>query len=287
MSFKDITSIGCGGKIKYLYLPNSIESLAKVFKMLNEENYLYEIVGNGTNILASDEDYDGVVINTKSLAYSYEIYSDTLVCNAFYPSKKLAYELGKLNIGDLSFLAGIPGLVGGAVKQNSGAYGEEVKDYLLEIKYIDHQGNIRVKTKDEMLFDYRYSIFKDISGIIIEATFKIRQNIETMSKIKERLKKRKETQPINSKNMGSIFKNPGICKAWEIIDKLGLRGTRINDAAVSIKHANFIINLGDAKSQDVLDLIKIIQRRSEKELGVVLECEINLINWKSIDFNVK
>lgn len=277
MSFKNITSIGCGGKIKTAYFPKDIASLCKVIKKCNENQMPYLIVGNGTNILALDKEYEELVIILNKLPYDYKVEDGKIVCSAFYPSPKIAQELCNKQIKTLAFLAGVPGLIGGAVKQNSGAYKEEISDYILSVKVIDEKGEIKEYQAEDLKYAYRKSIFHENREIIIEASFKVEydENIKNQNEIRKL--KRKESQPLNTKNMGSIFKNPGLCFAWEVIDKLGLRGYRINDAAVSMKHANFIINLNHAKSQDVLDLIELIKKNSYYQFGLLLETEINIL----------
>ncbi len=277
MSFKDITTIGCGGKIKHVYLPKNISSLQNVYKYINKNNLKHTIISNGSNVLASDKFYDGIVILLKNIESSYQIYDNTLICSAFYSSSRLANELAKLKIGNLSFLCGIPGLIGGAIKQNCGAYNDEIRNHLLEVKYINTKGEIVTILNKDLMLSYRYSIFHEIDGIIIEGTFKIEKDVETSSIIKERMFQRNNTQPVGTKNMGSIFKNPSTYKAWEVIDKLNMRGTKKNGATISNKHANFIINEDNSTSEDIFDLINEVKKRSIEELGIKMDCEISII----------
>lgn len=275
-SFKELTTIEIGGKIKYFYSPNSIDSLGKVFKYINDNNIRYFIIGNGSNILASDEFFDGVVINMKSLPKKLELYIDCIYVGASYPTIKLAYDLSRLCLGDLSFLGGIPGLLGGAIYNNSGAFNDNISNHLIEIDYIDTNGILSTISANNANFSYRSSIFHDFNWIIVGAKIRVTK-METTDKLEKNFNYRINTQPINKKSMGSIFKNHPLIESWKIIDSLGLRGFSINDAEISSKHTNFIINNNNASYEDINSLIELIKRRSENELGIKLETEITFI----------
>ncbi len=278
-SFKELTTIGCGGIIDTLFTPNSIKSLQKAFLYINEFDLNYFILGNGSNVLACLDKYDLIVINLRKLDYSYNINKNNnniINVSAFYPTTKLAYDLAKLKLGDLSFLGGIPGLLGGAIYNNSGAYSDDISKHLIDVSYINSNGEIITINNEECAFSYRRSIFHYIKGIIIEARFKI-DNIDTFDILKKRLEKRKISQPLEAKSMGSIFKNNPLIPAWKVIDALGMRGFNLNNACISHKHSNFIINAGDTKGIDVYNLINIIKRRSELEFGIKLDYEITII----------
>lgn len=276
-SFKELTTIGCGGKIKYVYLPNDITSLCEAYRYIKSNNYKYAVLGNGSNILASDNDYNGIVILLKKLEYSYSILDNNTICvSAFYPTIKLAYDLANNELGDLSFLGGIPGLLGGAIYNNSGAYNDSISNHVIEVKYIDTAGNIKTISNLGCAFGYRKSIFHYIEGIIIECSLRV-EKIITKEKLEKRRRKRQESQPLENKSMGSVFKNNPLIPSWKIIDALGLRGLRIGDASISAKHANFIINLGSAKSSDIISIIDLIETRSRLEFGINLSKEITII----------
>lgn len=276
ISFKNLTTIGCGGSIDWVFSPSSVESLAKAYQWIMEHNIRYFVIGNGSNVLASDDDFHGVVICLNKMPYQYKVKDNILDCSAFYPTTKLAYDLAKDGYGDLSFYGGIPGLLGGAIYNNSGAFNSQTKDRLIDVTYINTAGKKITLTNEECAFQYRKSIFHSIKGIIISARFKV-DHIQTLELLNKRNALRKLTQPLECKSMGSIFKNNKLIQAWKVVDALGMRGFRIADAAVSAKHANFIINLGNAKTKDIESLIELIKRRAFLEFGITLQCEITEI----------
>ncbi len=275
-TFKELTTIGCGGKIECVFFPKDIESLRRAYKFIKENNLKYFILGNGSNILASDLYFSGIVICVKKMKYSYDYKEDKIRVSAFYPTINLAYDLASKELGDLSFLGGIPGLLGGAIYNNSGAYNDNIANHLVEVKYIDTAGNIQVLEKNMCDFGYRSSVFHYIEGIIIEATLLVEKK-ETKHLLDARKKQRQLTQPLEAKSMGSVFKNNPLIPSWKIIDALHLRGFRIGDAAISAKHTNFIINMGNAKSSEILSLIELIETRSRLEFGIQLVSEITII----------
>ncbi len=275
-SFKDLTTIGCGGKIQSLYYPKNIDCLIRAYKFIKKNNLKYFIIGNGSNILASDLDYKGIVICLKKLPYFYKHKDDYIIVSAFYPTIKLANDLADLGLGDLSYLGGVPGLLGGAIFNNSGAYKKTISDDLISIKYIDTSGSIKNITVDKLNLNYRSSVFHYIEGIIIEAKIRVKK-VQTKDLLILRKNKRQETQPLEYKSMGSVFKNDNLIPSWKIIDSLNLRGFRIGDAQISTKHTNFIINLGHAKSSDIINLINLIQTRSRLEYGIELIPEITIL----------
>ena len=275
-TFQDLTTIGCGGRIYLLYTPNSISSLQKAFIFILENELKYFILGNGSNVLAMDHDFDGIVIHLRRMPYSYSVENDILTCSAFYPTSKLAYDLAKEEWGNLSFLGGIPGLLGGAIYNNSGAYKDDIAHHLVDVTYINSSGKLITINNRDCAFNYRKSIFHYIDGIIVSARFNVTK-MKTMELLEKRAKQRKLSQPLESRNMGSIFKNNPLLPAWKIVDALGMRGFHLADAAVSAKHANFIINTGHAKSSDILSLIELIQKRAELEFGIQLSYEITIL----------
>lgn len=275
--FKNLTTIGLGGKIRVLFYPISIEKLCFAFRYIKENNLKYFVIGNGSNTLALDNNYDGIVISLKELKKSFIAKDNILTISANYPTIRLAYELSELNLGDLSFLGGIPGTIGGAIYNNSGAYNDSIKNHLIDVTYIDTSGNLVTLDNSKLMLGYRMSVFHKIEGIIVSARFCVK-SVDTKSILLQRLNQRRKSQPLNEKSMGSIFKNSPIIPSYRIIDALNMRGFKINGIEVSNKHSNFIINANEGNSKDVLKIIEIIQKRAKLEFGINLEYEITLVN---------
>ena len=179
----------------------------------------------------------------------------------------------------LEFASGIPGTVGGAVKMNAGAYGGEFKDIVVETTYLNSEQNLKKIQNKEHKFSYRYSIFDETNDIIISTKLKLKKGNKEFikSKMEEFSLKRKEKQPINFPNAGSVFKRKNEYIPAEIIDKCGLKGYNIGDAYVSKLHAGFIINKGNATAQDVLNLIEHIKNVVKEKYYINLELEIKVI----------
>lgn len=275
-SFKELTTIGVGGDIRILYYPKDIKSLCLAYKFICENNLRYFIIGNGSNILAKDDKYAGIVICLKKMKHELIKKNDQITVSAFYPTINLAYDLANEGLGDLSFLGGIPGLLGGAIYNNSGAYNDCISNHIISVDYINTNGEIITVNNNMCAFGYRSSIFHYCRGIIISANIRV-SRVETIETLQKRKKERQLSQPLEAKSMGSIFKNNPLIPSWMVIDALNLRGFRINDAQVSYKHSNFIINLGNASSSDILDLIRLIETRSKLELGIKLISEITIV----------
>ena len=275
-SFKELTTIKTGGVIKYLYTPNNVDSLMKVFNYINENEIKYFVLGNGSNVLASDMFFDGIVINMRKIPTYLDIYDDYIEVSSNYNVSKLASELALKELGDLSFLFGIPGTIGGAIFNNSGAFKDNIGNHIISVNYISKSGEIKTLLKDDIHLGYRTSIFHFYDYIIVSAKIKI-EKLKTDEKILKYKEIRHQNQPINTFNFGSVFKNKSNIKGWEIVDMLGMRGFTYNGAMISEKHSNFIINYNKASSNDILNLIELIKKRAKLELGIELETELTII----------
>ena len=286
ISIKNLTTIGCGGRVKYLYLPNNINSLAVVYKYINIHEIKYMIIGRGSNILHASDYFDGVIISLDLIPKRIDINDEYMVVTSNVRVGYLLNYMSNLEIGDLSFLAGVPGSVGGAIFMNAGAFDDEIGNYVIDVKYIDFYGKIITILHDDIMFKYRSSIFKYIKGIIVECKIRYRKNIVTKDKIKANLELRKLRHPIGVKSMGSVFKNPKSIKAYEVIKLIGCDKLQIGDAYISEKHSNFIINKGNAKASDILSIIDTIKRKA-LEQNIILEEEIIIFEWFPLFFSFK
>lgn len=273
------TSYKTGGIAKYLVYPNTIESLIELIKYIKNNNIKYFILGNGTNIIFTDDFYDGVVINLKKLN-NLLVSKNTICVSSGYSLQKLVGITVEKNLSGLEFAAGIPGTVGGAIYMNAGAYGSAMADIIDEVTYLEND-EIKTKKREELEFGYRESCFKNNKNIIILSTkikLKPSNKKEIQDTIKEYTEKRIKTQPLEYPTAGSVFKNPDNISAGALIEhKLNLKGHNVNDAYISTKHANFIINKGNAKSEDIIRLIKEIQREALEKEGINLELEQEII----------
>ena len=240
----------------------------------------YIIIGNGSNIILPDSDYDGVVILLSKLNET-KINENTV--NAFC-GVSLTYfvnELVKNNLGGLESLSGIPGTLGGAIFNNAGCYGQTISDKLDNVTYLEN-GEIKTINKEECNFSYRDSMFKQNKNfIILSAKFKLdyKKKEEMLNNIKENMIKRNTSQPLNYPNAGSVFRNPTGYSAGKLIEDAGLKNYHINGAYVSDKHANFIINKDNASSADIIELIEYIQKEISEKYNIKLKLEQEIIKY--------
>lgn len=280
LSFKDVTTLKIGGQIECLYRPLSLDDLILGYQYICMHNIKYFVIGNGSNILASDKDYDGVVISVKELNKLIKISDNKFIAYSGIPSAKLAFELAKLGYTGSEFLSVIPGTIGGAIYMNSGAYGKEAKDIVEEVMFLNESGKIDIIKYDEIDFSYRKSVFQNMKGIIISALINVKySNIQNLGfeKIATYKKNKKTTQPINLLSAGSTFKNPVKMPSWKIIDSLGYRGYIRNDVMVSNEHTNYLVNIKSATFDDMMYLINKIKKEAKETFGVDLECEWDII----------
>lgn len=273
---KKHTSFRIGGRAKLLAVPENIDQLQSLLK--NNELPLI-IIGGGTNILAADNGFKGLVIKTSKLNKVY-VKGNLIVAQAGAGISKIVNKALKNKLTGLEFLAGIPGSVGGAVKGNAGAWRKSVGISIEFVKTFTRKGASRKITKKKLRFFYRKS---NIKGIIYEVAFKLKKGQPSRIKktVMKYLKRRNEKHP-SEPSAGSTFINPVAAgknsfTAGRLIESVGLKGLRVGGAEVSKKHANFIINTGSATAKDVINLIKIIKNRVKTRLNVTLQPEIHVI----------
>ena len=279
--FSDLTTIKIGGKIRLLFYPNSIDSFIKFYRYyLLYKDYELIVIGNGSNVLASDNDFDGIVITFKKCLLKYTIINNIVHVNSGVMINDLINYLKKKNLGGLEKLYSIPATIGGMVKMNAGAYHVNISDKLKKIKCIDNNGYVIEIEKNDIVFDYRRSSIPN-QYIILECVFEL--EYKSIYEINENIKyvkeSRLERQPVNELNAGSTFKNILPFSSWKLIDKVGMRGFSINDACVSEKHCNFLINKNKAKSEEMCRLIELIKEKVKQEFNHELECEWIFINF--------
>lgn len=271
------TSFKVGGTADFFIIANNIKELIYILKLAKELKIKTYILGNGTNVIVKDEGFRGIIIklNFKNL----KVEEDKIVAGAGVSVALLSEYAYRSNIKGYEFISGIPGTVGGAVKMNAGAYGSEIKNILISTTYLDEKYNIKEIKNEEHDFSYRKSIFERKKWIILESTFKVEKGNkeEIKQKRQEISEARKEKQPLDMPNAGSIFKRGEECIPAKLIDDAGLKGYTIGGAQVSKKHAGFIVNTGNASTQDIIDLIKHIQATIKEKFNKDLELEVIII----------
>ena len=277
--FSELTTMKVGGKIKNLYYPQTVENLLEVINYLDKRDKSFFILGNGSNVIASDRVFKNLVINGKYLIKPIEFYSDNFVVSGFMDLRIVIAKLIEKNISTLTKLAGIPATVGGAIYMNAGANNCSISDDLLWVKFILNSKIIKA-TKDELSFAYRDSFFKGKNCIILEASFKSLIDEKTKDLYKEILKKRRTTQPLNYPNSGSVFRNLEDIKAYQIIQKINLVDCMMGNAKFSERHANFIVNVNKARAIDVYRLINYAKEKAKNMLQIELKEEVILLNFK-------
>ena len=296
------TTFKIGGLAKYFFVAKNKEDLKKAILWAKKREIPFFIFGGGSNVLFSDEGFDGLVIKLSNTQY--EIRNTKVTAEAGVPLQKLVLETAKKGLSGLENLAGIPGTLGGAIWGNAGAFGREIGDLVEEVKILKIENcklQIAKLKKKDCKFGYRDSIFKKRKNwIILEATLKLKKGKrkEIEEKIKEVLKLRKEKQPLEFPSAGSVFKNVpiekvpkkiqekfkekiknGFLPAGALIEAANLKGYQIGGAKISEKHANFIVNVGKAKANDVMQLIEKIKKEVKKKFRVQLEEEIGLVGF--------
>ena len=278
------TSLLVGGPADIFILPRDKEDILTVFKF-NKDLPVY-FLGEGSNLLAPDKGFRGIVMSLKEgfrsikppLFFRKLDGNDYAVIKAGAGVKMsyLAKYAAKYSLAGLESLAGIPGSLGGALIMNAGAEGKEIGDLVRSVTRVTPEGEIQTVKRDGLVFEYRKTIFPPGGGIIVEAELELKKGdrLHIQDAIDRNLKRRGKTQPLTVPNSGSIFKNPPGANAGRLIESAGLKGFSIGDAGISIKHANFIVNKGEAKSADVIKLIGHIQSVVKEKTGADLETEI-------------
>lgn len=277
---KKHTSFKIGGPADLFIYVNSTENLKILLDAINAKGIPFFILGNGTNLLVSDEGFRGIVLSFAKKSNELTIENGNIInCGAGVPLARVCVTALKKSLSGLEFAWGIPGSCGGALFMNAGAYGHEMSDIIIEGTHITDSGNLQVLSKKDLNFSYRKSFYSDKSFIIVSMKIKLKEKSADIirAKMYENISKRKDKQPLEYPNAGSIFKRPIGYYAGTLIEKCELKGKSVGGAMVSTKHAGFIVNTGDATAQNVCDLIKLIKDKVYKETGVLLQCEIKTL----------
>lgn len=278
-SMKDHTSFKIGGPAEFFVKITSIEELKNVLEISKNNQIPITIIGNGSNLLVTEKGIKGITIKLELKEIKIDEEKTEITVDSGVPLGLLAQKLLQKEITGFEELSGVPGTIGGAVVMNAGAHGKEIKDIVTEVTAIDYDGNIHTFTNEQSEFTYRHSKFSDGKYIILQAKLLLKKdNKENIkAKMNEYAQYRKEKQPIEFPNAGSTFKRGEDFITAKLIDEAGLKGYSIGGAKVSEKHAGFIINTGNATSQDVLSLVKYIQDKVYEKFEKKIELEIKIL----------
>lgn len=282
VSLKKYTTFKVGGKADLIVTPKNIDKLKILIKLLKENNINFKILGNGSNLVFSDKPYKDVLIKLSELNKC-EINDTIIRAGAGASLISVARKVSKEGLTGMEFATGIPGTIGGAVYMNAGAYKSDMGYIVSEIEVLTKELEVITMYNSDLNFKYRSSFLQQNPGYIcLEATIVLRKGNKNTIKalIEERKQKRLMTQPLEFPSAGSVFRNPEGDYAWRLIDICGLKGYTIGGAQVSKKHANFIINKGNATGKDVHDLILFVKNKVKEETGVDLKIEQEFVNWE-------
>ena len=284
------TSFKIGGKVDAFIVVNTVDELSNLLKVLTEKNAEYLLVGNGSDLLVSDSGYPGIVIK---LAGNFEniVFDDEkdekefsrITAGAAISLARLSNYLMERGLTGFEFASGIPGTLGGAIYMNAGAYGGEMKDVVRKVSLLSPDGEkIVERSCEDMNFQYRNSSIQEDNYIVLSVELELPndEKKKISDRINELRDKRNSKQPVNFPSAGSTFKRPKDGFAAALIDEAGLRGFRVGDAQVSEKHTGFVVNVGTASAEDVLNVMRHVQKTVYEKNGIMLEPEVKLINCK-------
>ena len=268
-----------GGPAACFLMPSTKEQIEEIVHICQEEKTPCFILGNGSNLLVSDQGYDGAVLQIYKNMNQVAVNGEQLQVQAGALLSTIARKALDAGLTGMEFAAGIPGTLGGAVVMNAGAYGGEIKDVLTSVEYLAADGNIVEVPAAELDLSYRHSIFEENGGCILSATFRLKKGdaASIKARMDELMQKRIDKQPLDKPSAGSTFKRPAGAFAAALIDQCGLRGYRHGGAAVSEKHCGFVVNLGGATCADVLALCDEVRSIVKEKTGYDLEKEIRVV----------
>lgn len=281
VSFKNLTTYKTGGNARLVVYPNDVSSLKELLFYMKKSNISFKVFGNGSNILASDIDYDGVIIKLNHLN-KLNFLDGKIEVEAGYSLCALAITVTRMGYKGLDFACGIPATVGGAVYMNAGAYLSDISEVLEKVDILDENLEFKTLNKEELEFSYRSSIFMRKDYIILKAYLKVAKGDkdELIELLEDRKMRRVASQPLEYPSAGSVFRNPEGMYAGKLIEDTGLRGFKKGGGEISSKHANFIINKDNATSKDIKDLMDLAHNKVKEEYNIDLHREQELFNWE-------
>jgi len=276
---KNHTSFRTGGNADFFIQPQNDEDIKNVIRFLRTEGIKYYIFGNGSNMLVSDRGIEGAVIKIGAAFSDIKVDGCSMIIGSGALLSSAAGVALNNSLKGFEFASGIPGSFGGAVFMNAGAYGPEIKDVIEWVKVIDNNLETKILYKDELGLGYRTSIFQRNDYIILEGAIKLEKgNKEEISALMSDLNaRRRDKQPVNFASAGSAFKRPEGYFAGKLIEDCGLKGRGVGSAKVSEKHAGFVINTGNATTDEILSVMEICKKEVKEKFGVELEAEVRFV----------
>lgn len=278
---KNHTNFKIGGNADIYVIAKTIEQIQMILKLVKQYQIPLIILGNGSNVLVSDQGIRGIVLSIAIQQFEIEKNREEAIITvgAGEPLGKIAYLLLKEEIAGFEFAGGIPGTMGGAIRMNAGAYGGEMKDCIQTVTYITEEGEIKEFSNQECEFSYRHSIFCDKNFIIVKAKIVLPygEKQEIQGKMEEYAQSRKEKQPLMFPSAGSTFKIGADFITAKLIDECSLKGYSVGDAQVSTMHAGFVVNTGNATAKDVIEVVNHVKQTVFKKTGKQIELEIELL----------
>lgn len=279
VSLEKYTTYKLATLARIIITPHNIEELKKALNVIKKNNLKYKILGNGSNLIFANEIYDGVLIKLDSFD-EMKINKNKIIVGAGYNLIKLTMKAANADLTGLEFASGIPGTVGGAIYMNAGAYKSDMGYIVESVKALNPDGEIVTFKNKDLDYHYRTSFFQKNPGyVILEATLNLKKGKKEaiLELIKDRRLRRIETQPLEFPNAGSVFRNPEGDYAGRLIEECNLKGFHVNDACVSEKHANFIVNKGKATGKDIKDLIIKVQTEVKNKFDIELKVEQEIV----------
>lgn len=279
---KNHTYFKIGGPAAIFAEPEDKEDLKTVLQLIKKHKVDLFVIGNGTNLLVSDDGFKGAIVKVGEKFNRIEKNHNKVIVGAGVLLSSLAKFLAKEGLAGFEFASGIPGYLGGAVYMNAGAYGGEMKQVVNSVTCMDFDGNIHEFSNEEMEFSYRHTKISDSDYIVLEAELEFTQGstIEIMEIIRDLNEKRTSKQPLNLPSAGSTFKRPVNGYASKLIEDAGLKGLQYKGAMVSDKHSGFIVSYDNACCEDVLELMRIVISTVRDKFGITLEPEVKIIGTK-------
>ncbi len=276
---KNYTTIKTGGLADIIVMPQSITEIQSVIKICKENDVPYFVMGKGSNLLVSDKGMRCVVVKLGDKFAKITIDGNDVIAQAGVSLSELSEKIMEKSLKGFEFAGGIPGTLGGATTMNAGAYGGEMKDIIKSVRVLNMEGEIINLSSEELEFGYRTSMIQVKNYIVLEVKMEFEKgNYEEIAKTtKDLMETRKAKQPLHLPSCGSVFKRPAGHFAGKLIEDSGLKGKKIGGAKVSKLHCGFIVNVDNATTNDVLDLIELIQKTVKSKFGIQLETEVKII----------